>query len=508
MNEIINKYLEERIKEKFEIFKKVLCDTFCSLSNTTEYPFILTFFKDDKDVKPDDISSSKLSFLCFLAEEVVKDINKLKTEKLEFFILKNYLKSFLREFRDFNILQKNFTFLLNSLKFSLYFTFSSKSDLEYKLEEIYFNYFSLLNENLFIDASYLNFILEEIGGLKLMLLEFIKISKNLKKREKNLIKSLYRLLKLIENKIHNKKANNFYFAKEDRDEYIYRLLKETFYIYDKPKEILEMIEEIFLENLALYEKLKENAQKANKKYNRSLSFYKIKELIFKELFALHKEFKELFPLKYGFKFKKIKILKTPSYFSNFWPLAAYFRNTVYIHPDNLKKFGNIESLLKLITIHEIYPGHLYQELFAKNSNSSIFKHLNIFTFSEGWALYLEDLLLKTFKLTEEERLTFIKFKLIRCLRAIYDMKINLRNFLDSKRFHNKIENIILMSKENNLTNDNYLSYLKEKVAVNPLYYLSYVYGFAKFVEYQSKFKKKLNYSIIKNGDIPFWIFKK
>ena len=498
----MNDFFRKIFYEKLDLFKRVFFDTFSSLSQTAEYPFILRDFKDDKNVYPDNISLERLDFLVCLAKDIRKFIQKSNSRELPFIVLDNFLKSFIREFEDFNILERNITFLLNSLKFSLYFAFNKKIHLFNYLEEINYNLENLLKSIITVDYSYKSFILNEIESLELMVKKFIK-NKDVKTEEKRILKSIIYKLDWLKINIKNNRLKAYSWDKEKKDEYYERLIKESLFINKKPKEIVKMIKEIFYENIDLYEKLLEKSENNRKEDNKEkiYKFKKIKFLIRITLLEIYNKFKKDFPLKFKFNLNSIKILETPSFFSNFWPLAAYFRNSLYVNLENLKSFGEIEKMLKLILIHEIYPGHLYQELFVKESKNFITKHITIPTFYEGWSLYLENLALDRLDLNEQERLNFIKFKLLRCIRSIYDLKVNVSYLEDNK----DLNRMLTQAQKIKIINNSYLDYLKEKVQVNPGYYLSYVFGYIQFLDLHKKFK--VGYNIIKNGEIPFWFLK-
>jgi uncharacterized protein (DUF885 family) len=83
--------------------------------------------------------------------------------------------------------------------------------------------------------------------------------------------------------------------------------------------------------------------------------------------------------------------------------------------------GHCLAVLPLITAHEAYPGHHLQQCHANRSGSRIRKLANSSVFSEGWALYCEDLMAQQGYFTDPlTRLFQLRDLLWRACRVVID----------------------------------------------------------------------------------------
>jgi uncharacterized protein (DUF885 family) len=75
-------------------------------------------------------------------------------------------------------------------------------------------------------------------------------------------------------------------------------------------------------------------------------------------------------------------------------------------------------------VHEAYPGHHLQLSFARRNPSIVRKALDHAIFSEGWALYAEELMAELGYYTDEERLLQLEWTLVRAARIVIDVGLH------------------------------------------------------------------------------------
>ncbi|HSO36152.1 MAG TPA: DUF885 domain-containing protein, partial [Labilithrix sp.] len=75
-------------------------------------------------------------------------------------------------------------------------------------------------------------------------------------------------------------------------------------------------------------------------------------------------------------------------------------------------------------VHEAYPGHHLQLSFARRNPSLVRKALDYAIFSEGWALYSEELMAELGYYTDEERLLQLEWTLVRAARIMIDVGLH------------------------------------------------------------------------------------
>ena len=75
-------------------------------------------------------------------------------------------------------------------------------------------------------------------------------------------------------------------------------------------------------------------------------------------------------------------------------------------------------------VHEAYPGHHLQLSFARRNPSLVRKALDHAIFSEGWALYSEELMAELGYYTDEERLMQLEWTLVRAARIVIDVGLH------------------------------------------------------------------------------------
>lgn len=75
-------------------------------------------------------------------------------------------------------------------------------------------------------------------------------------------------------------------------------------------------------------------------------------------------------------------------------------------------------------VHEAYPGHHLQLSFSRLHPSPVRKALDTAIFSEGWALYSEELMNELGYYTKEERMLQLEWALVRAARVILDVGLH------------------------------------------------------------------------------------
>ncbi len=78
-------------------------------------------------------------------------------------------------------------------------------------------------------------------------------------------------------------------------------------------------------------------------------------------------------------------------------------------------------------VHEAYPGHHLQLSFARRHPSTARKVTDAAIFSEGWALYAEELMAELGYYTDEERLLQLEWALVRAARILIDVGLHTQN---------------------------------------------------------------------------------
>lgn len=79
------------------------------------------------------------------------------------------------------------------------------------------------------------------------------------------------------------------------------------------------------------------------------------------------------------------------------------------------------------SVHEAYPGHHLQLSFARRNPSLIRKALDAAIFSEGWALYSEELLAELGYYDDEQRLIQLEWALVRAARIVLDVGLHVKD---------------------------------------------------------------------------------
>jgi hypothetical protein len=86
-------------------------------------------------------------------------------------------------------------------------------------------------------------------------------------------------------------------------------------------------------------------------------------------------------------------IEIPGPFENGLPSVYYIAppDPTWSEEDQLAYIPGEADLLG-ITVHEVWPGHFLQYLHSNRSENSVGRHLGTYTFSEGWAHYVEQMM--------------------------------------------------------------------------------------------------------------------
>jgi uncharacterized protein (DUF885 family) len=79
------------------------------------------------------------------------------------------------------------------------------------------------------------------------------------------------------------------------------------------------------------------------------------------------------------------------------------------------------------SVHEAYPGHHLQLSYARRNPSLIRKALDTAIFSEGWALYSEELMAELGYYDDEQRLIQLEWALVRAARIVLDVGLHVKD---------------------------------------------------------------------------------
>ncbi|HEY3132613.1 MAG TPA: DUF885 domain-containing protein [Acidobacteriota bacterium] len=140
--------------------------------------------------------------------------------------------------------------------------------------------------------------------------------------------------------------------------------------------------------------------------------------------------------------EKLQIIETPLFQRSTIPYAQYFSPAPFdkdqtgqftVTPINTSKpreeqeeqlKGHSHGDIVNTVVHEAYPGHHLQFVYANQAESTIKKVLSSPIFAEGWALYSEELLSEHGYYTPEERLIQLQWTLVRAARVLIDIGLH------------------------------------------------------------------------------------
>jgi uncharacterized protein (DUF885 family) len=228
--------------------------------------------------------------------------------------------------------------------------------------------------------------------------------------------------------------------------------------------------------------------------------------------------KDLFVIPEG---EKLQIIETPAFQRSTVPYAQYFSPAPFdknqtgqftVTPIDTSKTreeqdeqlkGHSHGDIVNTVVHEAYPGHHLQFVYANQAESTVKKVLTSSIFSEGWALYSEELLSENGYYNPEERLIQLQWTLVRAARVLIDIGLH----TGTMSFDDAVK---MLTDEVRLDKPGALGEVK-RYTMSPTQPLSYLVGreiiFRIRSEYMNKQGKKykiknLHSEILSYGTIP------
>jgi len=154
-------------------------------------------------------------------------------------------------------------------------------------------------------------------------------------------------------------------------------------------------------------------------------------------------------------------------------------------------------------VHETYPGHHLQLSFARVHPSAIRKVTGPSIFTEGWALYSEELMAELGYYKDEERLMQLEWALVRAARVLIDVGLHTK----SMTFDDAVK---VLTDQVGLGRELALSEVK-RYTLTPTQPLSYIIGREKIFALREKAKakegkafslKKFHEAALSHGTLP------
>ncbi len=260
------------------------------------------------------------------------------------------------------------------------------------------------------------------------------------------------------------------------------------------------------------EKIKEkhisSPEKVLEEYRKTIEYVK--------KFVIEKEVVELPPM------ENIRVVETPEFMRPLLPFAAYmppevfgwsFTGIFFVTPpanEEMLKHHNVYDILNTI-VHEAYPGHHVQLVYAKLSPYLTRKILiQASEFVEGWAHYTEELMLELgINKSSEYKLKVYHDALWRAVRVYVDVELSTGMIT----FEQAVEKLV---KDAYLPRDGAYSEAL-RYTMSPGYQISYNYGKRRIIALREKVKKILgehfSYKLfhkllLEEGSLPLKVLEK
>jgi uncharacterized protein (DUF885 family) len=154
-------------------------------------------------------------------------------------------------------------------------------------------------------------------------------------------------------------------------------------------------------------------------------------------------------------------------------------------------------------VHEAYPGHHLQLSFARRHPSLVRKALDPAIFSEGWALYSEELMAELGYYTDEERLLQLEWTLVRAARIVIDIGLHVTDMTFDQA-------VKMLTDEVHLERQLGLSEVK-RYTLSPTQPLAYLTGRQMIFKMRERYKqregakfslKKFHTDVLTRGTVP------
>jgi len=370
--------------------------------------------------------------------------------------------------------------------------------------------------------------LESCLGMEIFLKSLLKIKlkKSLKEKLKEKVKISLKAIKEYENFLRKEilsKAQNRYIIGREKFEKLIKLRELGFSL----TEMLKIAKKTIIE---ARERLKEIAKEIDPKLTVKEVEEKIKDNYPKSFKQVFKKYKESVGRARKFiienhlmeipKNEKVIIKETPKFLVPTIPFAACFspakftrkKISIYvITPSRLKKRLRKHNLAAIAntSVHEAYPGHHLQSVFAYKNPSLIRTLSHSLELVEGWAHYCEEYM-KEIGYNNKKEIRFIQTldEIWRAVRVIIDIKLHF-----GQMSFNQAVNLLM--KEVGMEKESAIAEVK-KHSQDPSYKISYLIGKYLIKKLKEKVKKKMKkrYSdkffhqvILKAGSIPIKYLK-
>ncbi len=155
------------------------------------------------------------------------------------------------------------------------------------------------------------------------------------------------------------------------------------------------------------------------------------------------------------------------------------------------------------SVHEAYPGHHLQLSFARRNPSLIRKALDYAIFSEGWALYSEELMAELGYYRDEERLLQLEWTLVRAARVVIDVGLHVSDMTFD-------QGVKMLTDDVHLERQLALSEVK-RYAMSPTQPLAYLIGRQMIFKMRERYKqregakftlKRFHTDVLMRGTVP------
>ncbi len=155
------------------------------------------------------------------------------------------------------------------------------------------------------------------------------------------------------------------------------------------------------------------------------------------------------------------------------------------------------------SVHEAYPGHHLQLSFSRKNPSLVRKTFDRAIFSEGWALYSEELMAELGYYDDEQRLIQLEWSLVRAARVVIDIGLHVGDMT----FEQAVK---MLTDEVHLERQLALSEVK-RYTLSPTQPLAYMIGRQMIFKLRDRYKeregakfslKKFHADLLSRGTIP------
>lgn len=207
--------------------------------------------------------------------------------------------------------------------------------------------------------------------------------------------------------------------------------------------------------------------------------------------------RDLFAIPEG---EKLQIIETPLFQRSTVPYAQYYSPAPFdkdqtghftVTPIDMSKpkeeqeeqlKGHSHGDIVNTVVHEAYPGHHLQFVYANQADSTVKKVLSSAIFAEGWGLYSEELLSENGYYNPEERLIQLQWTLVRAARVLIDIGLH----TGSMSFEEAVK---LLTDDVRLDRPGAIGEVK-RYTMSPTQPLSYLIGREVIIRIRSEYIKK------------------